>query len=133
MSYDYYREQRRDGGKKLIVEALKDYTVRDINQGYCFRVNGTLDLYPTNGKFHNLITNVRGRYPNTDAGKLIQFVVEQMSNGLKATRQVHSGADSRSGKCLFCGKEANLRMCAECKPIPFWMLTARGKENGRQI
>lgn len=122
MSHDYHKEQRRDGGKKLIAEALKDYTVRDINQGYCFRVNETLDLYPTSGKYHNLKTGKRGYYPNKEAGKLIQFVVEQMSNGIKVSRKIHQAAHSGSGKCVFCGKYAELYMCVDCKTKPIYLL-----------
>lgn len=122
MSYDYGKEIRRDGGQKLIAEALKDYEVRDVNQGYCFRVNGTLDLYPTSGKFHNLRTNVRGYYPNKHAGNLIQFVIEQISAGKKQSLTVRQSAHSKSGECLFCGKEAKLRMCDECKIKPSYIL-----------
>jgi hypothetical protein len=129
MSYDYHKEQRRDGGKKLIAEVLKDYTVRDINQGYCFRVNGSLDLYPTSGKFHNIRTNVRGRYPNKEAGKLIAFVVEQMNHGNKISREIHQAAHSGSGSCVFCGKGAELYMCVDCKSKPFRLLGSRGQEN----
>lgn len=129
MIYDYHKEQRRDGGKKLIAETLKQYEVRDINQGYCFRVNGTLDLYPTSGKFHNIKTNVRGRYPNTEAGKLIAFVVEQMNHGAKTASKIHCAIVAGSGECIFCGAKAERRMCATYKPKPFWMLISRGKEN----
>jgi hypothetical protein len=135
MSHDYIyeaRAQRRDGGKKLISGALKDYSVRDINQGYCFRVNGTLDLYPTNGKFHNLKTNVRGYYPSKDAGKLIKFVVEQMSNGNKVSRKIHHAAHSGSGECVFCGGKAKLYMCDNCKAKPIYLMRG-GNQDGGQV
>jgi hypothetical protein len=132
MSYDYGKESRRDGGKKLIAEALKDYKVRDINQGYCFRVNNTLDLYPTNGKFHNLRTNVRGRYPNSDAGKLIKFVVEQMSNADRSARKIHRAAIQGSGKCIFCGASAALYMCDNCKSKPIYFMRG-GNQDGGQV
>lgn len=42
-----------------------------------FRVNGRIDLYPMNLRFHNLATDERGFYPNDGMG-LARFLGKKM-------------------------------------------------------
>lgn len=58
------RSQRRDEQiPDLLKLADQGYDIRVVNEaGYQFRVNGRLDIYPTNKRWHDLKKNKRGGY-----------------------------------------------------------------------
>jgi len=63
---------RRELGTKEIMKLSKmGYQIEALND-FHFRINNTLDLYPTNRRFHNICTNQRGYY-----GELVLFVAEK--------------------------------------------------------
>ena len=84
------RAKRRESGT-ADIEALAElpdpsgdpdatrYSVEDLNNGYHFRVDDDLDLFPTNCRFHNLVTGDRGFYPSRPQPKLIEFIDQQLT------------------------------------------------------
>ncbi len=38
------------------------YKIVDLNKGYQYRINDRIDLYPVNGRFHDIKKNERGQY-----------------------------------------------------------------------
>lgn len=63
----FYRKERAQRRDEQIPELLKladqGYDIRVVNEeGYQFRVNGLLDIYPTNKRYHDLKKNKRGSY-----------------------------------------------------------------------
>ena len=84
------RAKRRESGT-ADIEALAElpdpsgdpdatrYSVEDLNNGYHFRIDGDLDLFPTNYRFHNLVTGERGSYTSRPQSKLIEFVDQQLA------------------------------------------------------
>lgn len=48
------------------IKSLADdgYTIKELNDGYCYRINGVYDLYPVNNKWHHLPTGRRGTAKN---------------------------------------------------------------------
>lgn len=64
---EFYRRERKHRRSEQIPELLElekqGYDIRVVNEaGYQFRVNGRLDVYPTNKRWHDLKKNVRGDY-----------------------------------------------------------------------
>lgn len=58
------RANRRESQYGDLID-LEDmgYDVRVVNEeGYQFRINGIIDIYPTNKKYHNLQSKRRGVY-----------------------------------------------------------------------
>lgn len=48
-------------GGTLIEELSEVFTVKKITP-YQYRINGVLDLFPTNDKYHHITKNERGTY-----------------------------------------------------------------------
>jgi len=120
-------QRRANSRRKGIADlsALADYSVVPFNEGTQFRVNGVLDLYPTNRRFHNLRTNERGDYPSGPPDELKAFVKMQIG---KAAAVKPRARTSGKGRCVFCGGEAALRLCSDCQTQPAYVLirAARG-------
>lgn len=56
------RQVRRAQGTEAILKLEKlGFAVKAISD-YHFRIDGVLDLYPTNGKWHHVSTGRRGRF-----------------------------------------------------------------------
>lgn len=56
------RKVRRHANALDIVQMRQHgFTVEKLTD-YQYRINGVLDLYPTNGRFHHITENKRGRY-----------------------------------------------------------------------
>jgi hypothetical protein len=65
---EYYKKRRADRYKKnlIYIKQIKGYVITEVTP-YQFRfyaesIGDFCDLYPTNQRFHNLITNQRGHY-----------------------------------------------------------------------
>lgn len=50
--------------QEILALRGKGYDVVEMNDGYCFRIDGKLDLYPIHRRWHFLPRNVRGDYKN---------------------------------------------------------------------
>ncbi len=126
-----HKSQRRANSRRKGIadlSTLADYSVVPFNEGTQFRVNGVLDLYPTNRRFHNLRTNERGDYPSGPPGELTAFVELQI--GKAAAVKPRSRAYGK-GRCVFCGGEAALRLCEECQTQPAHVLIRAAKGGWR--
>lgn len=56
------RQSRRDKATEEIIQLKeKGYLVISLTP-YQFRINGILDLYPTNHRYHHIPTDKRGSY-----------------------------------------------------------------------
>jgi hypothetical protein len=60
------------------------YQLEDKNNGYQVRINGVLDIYPQNKRYHDLKANRRGDYKN-----LVGFVVGRLPLNKKPNSQIH--------------------------------------------
>jgi hypothetical protein len=60
-------------GEKLEVLIAYDYEVQRLTQ-YQYRINGVIDIYPVNKRWHDLRNQERGSY-----GELIQFVQSRLN------------------------------------------------------
>ena len=56
-------KKERTAINKLEIETISGYEIEVIND-YQYRVNGKLDLFPTNKLFHFHSKNIRGKYQN---------------------------------------------------------------------
>jgi hypothetical protein len=122
-------QKRANSRRKGIADlsALADYSVMPFNEGTQFRVNGVLDLYPTNRRFHNLRTNERGDYRSDSPAELVAFVELQIG---KAAAVKPGSRESEKGRCVFCGGDAKLRLCSECQTQPAHILIRAAKGIG---
>jgi hypothetical protein len=57
------RQTRHAKGVGEIVDLPGTYRVKQLSD-YQFRINATIDVFPTNRRFHHLPSNTRGRYTN---------------------------------------------------------------------
>lgn len=66
------RRRRRDQFAKVIKE-FRDlgFEVEKISP-YQFRFNDSIDIYPSNKKYHNLKTKVRGEIRGVNVGKFLR-------------------------------------------------------------
>lgn len=60
------KERRSEGAARILALADEGHSVQRLTDCH-YRIDGVLDLYPTNGKWHNLKTGARGRYRDVDA------------------------------------------------------------------
>lgn len=61
--------------KEILDLRTKGFKVVELTP-YQYRINGFLDLYPKNGRFHDLRTGERGNYPamrKTHAGNVFKL------------------------------------------------------------
>lgn len=56
------KEQRRKDLTQRLLNLKGKYRIVQLTP-YHFRINGVLDIYPTNGRFHNIKTGKRGPIP----------------------------------------------------------------------
>lgn len=57
-------ERLRTRQEEIKSLAGEGYTVKELNDGYCYRINGLYDLYPVNNKWHHLPSGRRGAVQN---------------------------------------------------------------------
>jgi hypothetical protein len=83
------RQQRRAIGAEAIRKlAACGFTVTMLTE-YQYRINDTIDLYPTRERYHNVITGERGNW-----GKpLVEFCQRQIDNShpVAEYRREHAG------------------------------------------
>ena len=76
-----YREEQRDRRNDRLpirqeeIKSLSSlgYTVKEMDSGYCFRINNEYDLYPVHNRWHHLATGRRGGTAN-----LKEFIVNRL-------------------------------------------------------
>jgi hypothetical protein len=59
-------EQKKSDELKTALKTLQDkgFEIKDLNNGYQYRINGKLDIFPTNRNYHDIKNNERGGYKN---------------------------------------------------------------------
>lgn len=66
--------------RKIEVDKLtclkKDYRIKKLTD-YQYRVNDVIDIFPTNQKFHNIVTNKRGQY--FDLKRALEFEISEIN------------------------------------------------------
>lgn len=61
---------QHDPKARLYKQLCKRYSVKKFTE-YQWRINGIIDIYPVNEKYHNIKTQERGSYASLD---LIDFI-----------------------------------------------------------
>lgn len=75
------REALRIGTE--VIEILSgEFDVTRITD-YQFRIDGRIDLFPVNGKWHDILRNVRGHYAAADVVATVNFLNKQMNTDVK--------------------------------------------------
>lgn len=62
---------------ELVDEGFKIHRFSD----YQFRINGRIDIYPTNGKWHDVVTNKRGSFRGQNVAKFIREYFQKVQSG----------------------------------------------------
>ena len=70
--WDDYREEQKQRRLERLpqrqaeIKSLTElgYTVKEMDRGYCFRINDLYDLYPIHNRWHHIPTGKRGGTPN---------------------------------------------------------------------
>ncbi len=67
------RRLERLPGRQEEIKSLTGmgYTVKEMDRGYCFRINNEYDLYPIHNRWHHLPTGKRG-----GTGNLKTFILK---------------------------------------------------------
>ena len=101
------------------IKSLADegYNVKEMNDGYCYRINGIYDLYPVNNKYHHIPSGKRGTVPNlktfllkslslADLPKTSEHKLENKRTAPFISKPaITEDADVLKGKiCWYCGK-----------------------------
>jgi hypothetical protein len=88
------RSARRELFELDLLKTLRlDHEVRDLNQGYQYRVDGKLDIYPTHRRWHLLRTGQRGEYGKSTAVEDVEML---LSGSIPSRRKQHPRRRSSS-------------------------------------
>lgn len=135
--------------------ACEGYSVRELNDGYCYRINKTYDLYPVNNKWHHLPSGARGSTGNLKTFLLEKFSLEEAQKAVEtrvlpkvpehvemATGMPSDPAVLNGTICGYCGTATQLVNSTEiygrdlgliyiCRPCEAWVGVHKGTTNGK--